>query len=131
MTLRIRTQERRPMYFEVGLEGRLDTNTYGQLERALDGIFSSPVRALQLDMGKLDYISSMGLRVVLMAMKRMKQLSGTFMMSNLQPQIKRVFDIAGMLPKEQIFTSVEEADAYFDLMQKKALAEAQGGPDQG
>jgi hypothetical protein len=46
-----------------------------------------------------------------------------FLMVNLQPQIKKVFDIAQALPGEAVFSSVEEADEYFDAMQKKALEE--------
>jgi hypothetical protein len=48
-----------------------------------------------------------------------------FLMANLQPQIKKVIEIAQALPSESIFASIEEADAYFDAMQKKVLD--QGG----
>ena len=54
----------------VALEGRLDTTTApqleGELKSALDGITS-----LTLDMTKLEYISSAGLRVLLSAQKQM------------------------------------------------------------
>jgi hypothetical protein len=38
---------------------------------------------------------------------------------NLQPQIKKVFDIINALPSMQIFASIEELDEYLDAMQKK------------
>jgi hypothetical protein len=39
---------------------------------------------------------------------------------NLQPQIKKVFDIINAFPSMQIFASIEELDEYLDAMQKKA-----------
>ncbi|MGD2270109.1 MAG: hypothetical protein PVI06_06895 [Desulfobacterales bacterium] len=39
---------------------------------------------------------------------------------NLQPQIKKVFDIINALPSMQIFASIEELDEYLDAIQKKA-----------
>ena len=56
----------------LALEGRLDTTTAPQLEaelkQSLDG-----VTALALDMEKLDYLSSAGLRVLLAAQKQMNK----------------------------------------------------------
>jgi hypothetical protein len=37
---------------------------------------------------------------------------------NLQPQIKKVFDILNALPTMQVFASIEEMDRYLDAMQK-------------
>ena len=40
-------------------------------------------------------------------------------MVNLQPQIKKVFDIVKALPEQQIFTSIEEMDNYLKEIQRK------------
>lgn len=118
MSLQIAVSEKLPGYYEFGLDGRLDTETYGQLENALNPLKAHGIR---FDMAKLSYISSMGLRVVMKVMKELKEKKGAFQLINLQPQIKKVFDIAAALPKGTIFASVEEADSYFDAMQKKVL----------
>jgi hypothetical protein len=39
---------------------------------------------------------------------------------HLQPQIRKVFDILNALPTLQVFTSIQELDAYLDAMQKAA-----------
>ena len=119
MPLKISPREKRPTYFEMTLEGRLDTGTSPQLETLLNQLFQNPVRGLQLNMRGVDYVSSAGIRVVLLAMKKIKAGGGTFMMTELQPPVKKVFDIAQVLRGENVFTSIAEADAYFDAIQKK------------
>jgi anti-anti-sigma factor len=73
------------------------------------------------DLEKLDYISSMGVRVIAKAKKSLKKSGGKIVLLNLQPQIRKVFEIIKALPSEQIFESVEEMDKYFDYMQKKTV----------
>ena len=72
-------------------------------------------------MAGLEYVSSAGIRVIAVASKKMKENSGTIAMTGLQPQIKKIFEIVKALPNFGIFKDEAEADAYFDLMQKKVL----------
>ena len=118
MSLKIAVSQKAPGYHVLALDGRLDTETHGQLEAALDKLPAASARGIRLDLAKLSYISSMGLRVVMKLMKELRGRSAVFQTINLQPQIKKVFDIAHALPAETVFASVEEADAYLDLMQK-------------
>ncbi len=113
--------EKMPGCFEIALGGRLDTETYAEFETAAGKVLAQNPRAIRLEMAKLAYISSMGLRVVLKVAKELRAKQRLFQMTNLQPQIRKVFDIAATLPKEAIFASVEEADAYYDEMQRRAL----------
>ena len=117
--LKIITREKTPMFFEVALEGRLDTQTSSQLEATLERLFNNRPRAIQLNMGELDYISSVGLGLVIKTAKRMKDLDGRFALSNLRPHIKKVFDVAGLLPTQKVFATVAEADRYFDTIQRR------------
>jgi anti-sigma B factor antagonist len=71
------------------------------------------------DMEYLNYISSMGVRVVLKARKALEKRGGNIILLNLKPHIKKVFDIINALPSEQVFSSVEEMDQYLDRMQRK------------
>ncbi len=103
------------------LEGRLDANTYISFEEKIDALSGSKIKALILDLGKLSYISSAGVRVILKARKLMASVSGTFLMTNLQPQIRKVFEIVNALPDTPIFESVEEADRYLDTMQREEI----------
>ncbi len=119
MTLRIRTQERSIGVFEIALEGRLDSVAFSQLDRTLETIFSSRPKVIRLNMSKLDYISSMGLGSVVLAIKKSHEIGCRFAMVELKPGVKKVFEIAALLPEQSVFASVEEADSYYDMIQRK------------
>jgi len=121
-SLSIEVHERRSHWFEVSLAGRLDTQSEAILSKHLAFLTSRKVRALHLELGRLTYISSVGLRALITLARAVRDGGGAFSMSNLQPQIAKVFEIANVLPKEEIFTSVEEADRYYDAIQRKELA---------
>lgn len=77
----------------VALEGRLDTTTAPELEKELKNSLDG-VTDLTLDMARLDYISSAGLRVLLTAHKAM-QKQGSMKVTNVSELVKEVFDVTG------------------------------------
>jgi anti-anti-sigma factor len=121
MTLKIASSEKSQGVFIISPEGSLDTDTYPILEEKVDLLLDTSPDMLIFDMEKLDYISSMGVRVIAKAKKSLKKSEGKVVMLNLQPQIRKVFEIIKALPSEQIFESVEELDQYLDTMQKGTI----------
>jgi len=119
MALTIHVERRTGARVLVKLSGRLDVATYQQCRNALEPVLSGVTRYLVFDLADLDYISSMGLRVVLEARQAIEQKGGQVSLAHLQAPIRRVFEIAAVLPEENIFTSVAEADHYFDVIQAK------------
>ena len=93
----------------VALNGRLDSNTYRKFEDDLLGIIDHGNKHVLLDFSQLDYISSAGLRVLLMAAKRLRPINGKIALCGLMPSIKTVFDIAGFSSVLPIYASQEEA----------------------
>ena len=77
----------------IALEGRLDTMTAPQLEAEVQGKLDG-VTELNFDFGKLSYISSAGLRVLLSAQKVMNK-QGKMFIRNVSPEIKEIFDVTG------------------------------------
>jgi anti-anti-sigma factor len=77
----------------INLEGRLDTNTFQDLEKVTDNI--DGIKKLTFDFEKLDYISSAGLRVLLTCQKKMNNISGTMIIKNVKEEIQEVFDMTG------------------------------------
>lgn len=77
----------------VALEGRLDTVTAPDLEKELKEILSD-LKELTLDFGKLDYISSAGLRVLLSAQKVMTK-QGEMKITNVNETIMEIFEVTG------------------------------------
>lgn len=75
------------------IEGRLDTGTAPELEAVIDSSLDG-VTELILDLIKLEYVSSAGLRVILKAQKAMNA-KGTMKIRNANESIMEVFDITG------------------------------------
>ena len=105
----------------VALGGRLDTHSYAELDRQLAPVLASSVSSVVLDLAQLAYISSAGIRSILIARKALAARGGKVLVVNPQPQIQKVFDVVKAVPLHEIFTSRAEADAYLDLMQRKVL----------
>ena len=79
----------------LGLTGRLDAGSAGALEQQMLGLIDAGTQRLVVDARDLDYISSAGLRVLLVAAKRLRAVNGTVALAALKDHIKEVFDIAG------------------------------------
>jgi anti-sigma B factor antagonist len=67
----------------------------------------------------LEFISSAGIRVVLMAQKKLLLKGGSIVVLKMQPQIRKVFEIIKALPDATVFSSVKELDTYLAKMQAK------------
>jgi len=119
MPLNVTSREKEPGVIVLSSEGSLDTNTYSILEKQVDSILEGSPKVIIFDMEYLNYISSMGVRVILKARKVLENRAGNIVLLNLKPHIKKVFDIINALPSEQVFSSVEEMDRYLDRMQRK------------
>lgn len=120
MPLSLKVVESKPCVFVVALTGSLDSATYSVLEKKLTYLITEgKARVITLDMAALEFISSMGVRVVMKAKKELKAQAGTLCMMNLPPPIQKVFEIIDALPSLQVFASMAEMDAYLANMQKR------------
>jgi anti-anti-sigma factor len=121
MPLNLHAAEKPPGSMRVTLEGRLDADTTHQLEALLEPLLRRGFREIRFDLTGLHYISSMGLRVFLKTAKSLRGSATKLVLTGMQPQIRKVFEIGNMLPSFSIFASVAEADEYFDHMQRQVL----------
>ena len=84
--------------------GRIDSNTASDLENALLNLLENQENKIVINLESVDYISSAGLRIFLMAGKKLKSLEGSFVLANMNEHIKEVFDISGFTPIFNIVT---------------------------
>ena len=89
--------------------GRLDSTTAGELEGHLLSLLDQGQCRLVVDFVQLDYISSAGLRVLLMAAKRVKALHGSLALCCMKNNIREVFEMSGFDRIFAIYASREEA----------------------
>lgn len=92
----------------LALRGRIDSASAAVFEQAVLDLFAVPGRRAVLDFSAVDYISSAGLRVVLMAAKRARQGQGRLLLCGLLPHVREVFEISGFL---KIIDAVDERAA--------------------
>ena len=97
----------------VPLLGQINSANAGALEAQLLTLVDGGVRQLVLDFAALDYISSAGLRLVLVVAKRLKQDNGQFLLCGMQSHIREVFDISGFLAILNVTATRAEALAQF------------------
>ena len=79
----------------ASIAGRLDTVTSSEFEKNLAPYFAMNDIELHLDCAEMEYISSAGLRVVLMAHKSITAKGGRFIIRNLSNEVRSVFDMTG------------------------------------
>lgn len=96
------------------LKGRLDTTNYLELEQAFNHQIEMGDRQLLVDCENLDYVSSSGLRVFLVALKELKKQGGQFVMCNLQESILEIFEISGFISIFNVQDSKEQAFGVFN-----------------
>jgi anti-anti-sigma factor len=93
------------------------------LEKKVDFILKGTTKTMIFDLEGVNYISSAGIRVIIKVQKSMKKRDGQFIMTNFQPNVKKVFEIINALPTMDVFSNIQELDRYLDLMQKKMTGE--------
>ena len=86
----------------IELIGRLDAVTAPQLEKELNASLDG-VKNLTFDFAQLEYIASAGLRVLLVAQKRMNK-QGAMSIKNVSEEVKEVLDMTGFIN----FLKIEE-----------------------
>jgi anti-sigma B factor antagonist len=93
----------------LSLAGKLDTTSAKAFEEKILGQIEAGDRRFIIDLAQLDYVSSSGLRVLLLASKRLSSANGKIALCSLKDQVKEVFDIAGFSSIFPIFGSHDEA----------------------
>lgn len=93
----------------VSFEGHLDTTTAPDAESELSKLLNDGVTNILVDLSKLDYISSAGLRILFATAKRLKNVSGKFRICSLNETVQDVFEMSGFNTILNIFSDQAEA----------------------
>lgn len=90
----------------VKLHGRLDTMESAQLKEALFFYLQDSKRLL-LDLGRVNYMDSSGLRALLFGLKKAIGVDGDIRLANIQPQVKMTLEIT---TADRLFKSYKSTD---------------------
>jgi len=101
----------------ISLNGKIDSSNSDGAEAEVSNIIGKGDKNFIFDLGKLEYISSAGLRVFLTASKKIKNEKGNFIICNASEEINEIFDITGLLNVFVLCPSLEKAVEKLKLLQ--------------
>ena len=93
----------------LSITGRMDAVTAPEIEKGLSALVDNGEKRLIIDLKDLEYISSAGLRSLLVLAKRLKREEGNMVFANLQGHVMEVFRVSGFYALFTICDSVDDA----------------------
>jgi len=98
----------------LSLVGRLDELATAEVEQAFTDVLNNETQGLIVDMEGVEYVSSSGLRVLLMLMKAMKNQQRPLKVCCLSPFVAEVFEVSNFSVMFDIHDSLASARREFD-----------------
>jgi anti-anti-sigma factor len=95
----------------VEVQGRVDSTTAPALGERLSALLGAARGRLLIDMSRLEYISSAGFRILLLAAKRADETGSRFVLCGVTGKVRQLFDLGGFLDLFTIVGSREEGVA--------------------
>jgi anti-anti-sigma factor len=110
------TEEMKDNISRIYLEGRFDANTCADVEKFIREKVEEGKYRFVINMEKVPFIASAGLRVILVFAKELRQkFKGDLLISNLQSSVERVFEISGLKNVLKIYDNMENALQSFKI----------------
>ncbi len=103
------TTDRQGGALSICVDGRIDGSNVVEFEETVRTLIGDEDRAVILDLEKLLYVSSAGLRALLLTGKTLKGRNSELVLCSLPGPIRRVFEISGFDKLFAIHTSRGEA----------------------
>ena len=96
----------------VTISGRVDSATAGTMDTELNKLISANKRVV-LDLKKLEFLSSAGVRAIISGLKTAKKSRHTVKLASIPDHIAEILKTLGVMELMQVHPSVEEAIAGF------------------
>jgi anti-sigma B factor antagonist len=106
--MQLSTRIKKDIYI-IEISGRMDTLSSKEVEVKLEDVIEHNNSKIIIDLAAVDYISSVGLRVLLAALKKQNERNGLIKLVSLQPFVKDIFKITGLDRIFPIYSDQEEA----------------------
>ncbi len=97
----------------VILQGRIDASVAPDIEQKLLSLISEGSCKLVADLSEVRFISSVGLRTLVAALKEAKRKGGDLRLAGMQRQVQEVLDMTGFSTIFKLYTSAEDAVRSF------------------
>jgi anti-anti-sigma factor len=93
----------------VTVKGRIDAVTAPEFERECVQSIEQGERSIVVDLSQLEYISSAGLRSILVVFKKLKAVDGRIAFSGARDMVLRVLSLANFTSMFPVYDSLDEA----------------------
>ncbi len=93
----------------VAVEGRMDAVSAPEFEKFLGNLIDEGALKVVVDLEALDYISSAGLRSILITAKKIQSRNGKIMIASIHDTVQEIFEISGFSAIIPIHASVDAA----------------------
>lgn len=93
----------------VELKGQFDLHTAKYCKEKISRYLNKEVKNLILDLEEIDFIDSSGIGAILSIYKKIEQKGGKIVIINMNPTLKRIFELAGVLNIIESYSSRTEA----------------------
>lgn len=84
--------------YVVIAKGRLDSSSSAAFAERVGGLLNDANPRLLVDFAEVDFVTSAGLRAVLLLLKKAKAVNGAFALCSLQAPVREILDISGFTP---------------------------------
>ncbi|MDQ2872569.1 MAG: STAS domain-containing protein [Candidatus Eremiobacteraeota bacterium] len=108
MDIKVNVREAQGDSYVVDLNGEIDVYTSPKVKDAIGDLIDKGHYNLVINLEKVRYIDSTGLGVLIGGLKRVREHGGTVNLVCTNPQIKKIFDITGLV---KIFGIYDDEDA--------------------
>jgi len=107
--IKVNIREAKGDSYIVDLNGEIDVYTSPKVKDAVGDLIDKGHYNLIINLEKVRYIDSTGLGVLIGGLKRVREHGGTVNLVCTNPQIKKIFDITGLVKIFGIFDDEEAA----------------------
>ncbi len=98
---------------KVNLSGRMDLGGVKSIEKEFDRMTEAPRMAIIVDMADVPYMSSIGIRSLLIHAKSVSGRGGKYVLSNIQSDVRNVLEVSGIDQLIKVYETVDDALEYF------------------
>ena len=80
----------------IRIEGKIDSESVRSIEESLFNVIEQGFKKLAVDFKRIEFISSSGIRSLLMLVRKIDEYKGLLVVYNLKSQIREIFEISGI-----------------------------------
>ena len=113
----------------IALTGELDAYTAPELQQAVSAALAEGAPWLIVDLGKAEYIDSVGLGILIGGVKRAAESGGDLAVACARRNVRKVFEVSGTAEMLNVVDDVPQAIAA--LSARRAVKASQGAAPQG